>query len=533
MSFHESVGLLAICDAIETVEAASASSSSSSLSSSASSLSSASSSSSPSPPPLSRKSFVSSASGRSTKLDFLPRSSSIAHHSNSNHNHNHHRSPKGASANRSQSTSSSASSTSTTTSSSQITAKQAQMPNNLQNQNQNPASAHPKNINNNNSVGASSPSSHPLSHNIHHHTTVTASSPTNAAPHSSSSPSPASSSSSAAVAAARATESADSRLMTPAIDPSFLPIDPAIAASSDSSVSGSAAYTTASLPAISAASLVGVPAAYPLPSSYPSSSLRPEPSPEAVLPFPNSTSSVSGIPAKRKQPQQAYPKRERTTSDQFLAAISKPSVSSNSIPPEFRSEECHICGRIFRGPKSSTHKQQHIRRLHPNDYQPKRGGKKRALAAAAVAVASNSPSPGVVSQQQYHHQQQQQQQQRQHSHQQQQQQYHSQNHMVDMLLPNLDGMAGLSAERHAQSESQYTSAFHTEDTRIRAKIPVVPVVPVVVPALPNGDSSGSVHSRDAVDFSRLQPSESNVVVALSGFVSSAAGDPPSSENTGE
>lgn len=43
----------------------------------------------------------------------------------------------------------------------------------------------------------------------------------------------------------------------------------------------------------------------------------------------------------------------------------------------YKVEECPICGRNFKGPKASTHKQQHIRRLHPEDYTPKRGGKKR------------------------------------------------------------------------------------------------------------------------------------------------------------
>lgn len=43
----------------------------------------------------------------------------------------------------------------------------------------------------------------------------------------------------------------------------------------------------------------------------------------------------------------------------------------------FKVEQCPICFRNFKGPKASTHKQQHIRRLHPEDYTPKRGGKKR------------------------------------------------------------------------------------------------------------------------------------------------------------
>lgn len=61
-----------------------------------------------------------------------------------------------------------------------------------------------------------------------------------------------------------------------------------------------------------------------------------------------------------------------------------PQASSSASPApasgtsgQYRQEECPHCGRLFKGPKASTHKQQHIRRLHPNDYTPKRGGKKR------------------------------------------------------------------------------------------------------------------------------------------------------------
>lgn len=54
----------------------------------------------------------------------------------------------------------------------------------------------------------------------------------------------------------------------------------------------------------------------------------------------------------------------------------------------FKVEECHICGRSFKGPKASTHKQQHIRRLHPEDYTPKRGGKKRVVIIDSATVAS-------------------------------------------------------------------------------------------------------------------------------------------------
>lgn len=58
----------------------------------------------------------------------------------------------------------------------------------------------------------------------------------------------------------------------------------------------------------------------------------------------------------------------------------------------YKVEECHICGRNFKGPKASTHKQQHIRRLHPDDYTPKRGGKKRVvLDPANVPMSQSSP----------------------------------------------------------------------------------------------------------------------------------------------
>ncbi|CAN6600226.1 hypothetical protein TRVA0_001S08548 [Trichomonascus vanleenenianus] len=81
---------------------------------------------------------------------------------------------------------------------------------------------------------------------------------------------------------------------------------------------------------------------------------------------------------------------------------------STNTSAQFKSEDCPICGRNFKGPKASTHKQQHIRRLHPEDYIPKRGGKKRAvvdqpppdsvtknlLTSLAHAASSPYPSPG-------------------------------------------------------------------------------------------------------------------------------------------
>lgn len=86
-----------------------------------------------------------------------------------------------------------------------------------------------------------------------------------------------------------------------------------------------------------------------------------------------------------------------------MSITSKPVAAPSPIPiPEngrspvmiggFKVEECHICGRNFKGPKASTHKQQHIRRLHPEDYTPKRGGKKRVVIdPPAVPMSQSSP----------------------------------------------------------------------------------------------------------------------------------------------
>ncbi|KAF5092851.1 hypothetical protein D0Z03_002663 [Geotrichum reessii] len=54
-------------------------------------------------------------------------------------------------------------------------------------------------------------------------------------------------------------------------------------------------------------------------------------------------------------------------------------VSKDRDANGYKIEECPVCGRAFKGPKASTHRQQHIRRLHPQDYIPKRGGKKRVV----------------------------------------------------------------------------------------------------------------------------------------------------------
>lgn len=71
-------------------------------------------------------------------------------------------------------------------------------------------------------------------------------------------------------------------------------------------------------------------------------------------------------------------------------------IPENGRPPVmiggFKVEECHICGRNFKGPKASTHKQQHIRRLHPEDYTPKRGGKKRVVIdPPTIPMSQSSP----------------------------------------------------------------------------------------------------------------------------------------------
>ncbi|KAG5360793.1 hypothetical protein CJU89_3883 [Yarrowia sp. B02] len=65
---------------------------------------------------------------------------------------------------------------------------------------------------------------------------------------------------------------------------------------------------------------------------------------------------------------------------------------------QYKTEECNICGRPFKGPKASTHKQQHIRRLHPESYMPKRGGKKK-VDARETSVESMPPSQSQSPQQ--------------------------------------------------------------------------------------------------------------------------------------
>lgn len=88
------------------------------------------------------------------------------------------------------------------------------------------------------------------------------------------------------------------------------------------------------------------------------------------------------VPMRQFSPDAASPESIGSPS---LVRTSYPSVNSASPAPlvehsvlgsEFSVESCQICGREFKGAKASTHKQQHIRRLHPTEYIPKRGGKR-------------------------------------------------------------------------------------------------------------------------------------------------------------
>ncbi|ODV92008.1 hypothetical protein CANCADRAFT_80963 [Tortispora caseinolytica NRRL Y-17796] len=146
----------------------------------------------------------------------------------------------------------------------------------------------------------------------------------------------------------------DSRL--PPIDPRFLPDQRNTAPATteeppslSSSISSLASSTMSSYSANS-------------PSNYPS----------------GTSNNAATAPAKAEEHPKPPP---RTTSSHG----GRTSTNTSNGTQVYRSEECHICGRIFKGPKSSTHKQQHIRRLHPDDYIPKRGGKKRTVLDPAFA----------------------------------------------------------------------------------------------------------------------------------------------------
>ncbi|KAK9235959.1 hypothetical protein V1525DRAFT_238160 [Lipomyces kononenkoae] len=296
MSYYDAVGLLAICDAIETVEAASSSSNSSA---------------SPSPPPpgLAHKALRAAyqLSHSHTHHSHLHAHHIHSHSSHSNHIHHHH----------------------------------------------SHHSHHPRGPPANNSSKLAMDHHH--RHRTHHISAGDLS----------------------GLGMDGLSESESPVSMAPAIDPAFLPIDPAIAApdSEDSSRAESeevkgAEYTTSSASVLT---------------------MEPVLSPGQQIP-------QRAPPQKRQRPTSTAPSAKPAVSHSLPA-----SSSSSAIPPELRSEECHICGRIFRGPKSSTHKQQHIRRLHPDDYQPKRGGKKRALSIVSpsaeqpVSAAEQTASDGSSS----------------------------------------------------------------------------------------------------------------------------------------
>ncbi|KAK9447191.1 uncharacterized protein V1518DRAFT_421594 [Limtongia smithiae] len=178
----------------------------------------------------------------------------------------------------------------------------------------------------------------------------------------------------------------------PPIDPAFLPIDPAIdpvaaaaaAARKHRSTSSRARSKTggAAIP-IDHAALYALSASA---SSHSAANAFP------VSHGPGNPHAPVAVPRSPALPSLAG---SAVTAAAASTSAASPAASSTTaaIPPEHRSEECHICGRIFRGPKSSTHKQQHIRRLHPDEYQPKRGGKKRTVLIPADPATS---SPAVT-----------------------------------------------------------------------------------------------------------------------------------------
>jgi hypothetical protein len=82
----------------------------------------------------------------------------------------------------------------------------------------------------------------------------------------------------------------------------------------------------------------------------------------------------------------SIPRPETSTPSSNASTPARSDSFSSDANAIYRSEDCPICGRNFKGPKASTHKQQHIRRLHPEDYTPKRGGKKRILLDGGSSV---------------------------------------------------------------------------------------------------------------------------------------------------
>ncbi|ONH69710.1 hypothetical protein BON22_0051 [Cyberlindnera fabianii] len=84
---------------------------------------------------------------------------------------------------------------------------------------------------------------------------------------------------------------------------------------------------------------------------------------------------------------------------------------------------CEYCERVFRGPKASTHKQQHIKRLHPENYVRKKGGRVPNKKPAKTVWSTAKPIRLQMGQK--HHLQQQ------HNHQDQQHQQHQQHQQTN------------------------------------------------------------------------------------------------------
>jgi hypothetical protein len=103
---------------------------------------------------------------------------------------------------------------------------------------------------------------------------------------------------------------------------------------------------------------------------------------------------AAGLASTASQAQELLPRQTTSSNSTPIAKPPRPSPAntrqSNYSPGQYKSEDCPICGRNFKGPKASTHKQQHIRRLHPEDYIPKRGGKKRVLPEGQSPELSNA-----------------------------------------------------------------------------------------------------------------------------------------------
>lgn len=101
-----------------------------------------------------------------------------------------------------------------------------------------------------------------------------------------------------------------------------------------------------------------------------------------VSPVPHVNSSPRvAVPPHQPQPQvpRITPPQHQSMSPQQPPRNQNYRQSAAAGSKAYKREQCPICNRIFEGPKASTHKQQHIRRLHPQDYMPKRGGKKRVI----------------------------------------------------------------------------------------------------------------------------------------------------------